>query len=147
MRWLALDSATRVGWCVGPEQIKFGAYQLPKDSGNAPRFIHFKKFILGVIQRERVGALVVEAPLPRKSIAQTKLAFGFYCQAQIAAFQCGIGFHDAPNNSVKKWWTGDGRAKKEQMIGECRRRGFDVDDDNAADAIAILHYATAIWGR
>lgn len=40
---------------------------------------------------------------------------------------------------IKKFWTGKGNATKEMMIEGARRRGFDVSDDNHADALALLH--------
>lgn len=42
--------------------------------------------------------------------------------------------------SIKKFWTGDGSAKKDAMIKEAVRRGYSPSDDNEADALAILYY-------
>lgn len=43
--------------------------------------------------------------------------------------------------TVKKSFTGSGRAKKEDMMVQAKARGFKVVDDNDADALAILHWA------
>ncbi|MCY1522585.1 hypothetical protein D9M68_574450 [compost metagenome] len=43
--------------------------------------------------------------------------------------------------TVKKSFTGSGRAKKADMIAEANARGFKPDTDNDADALAILHWA------
>lgn len=43
--------------------------------------------------------------------------------------------------TVKKVWTGRGNANKDAMVAEARKRGFKVgaDEDDTADALAILH--------
>lgn len=49
-----------------------------------------------------------------------------------------VPYAGVPVATIKKDWTGKGNANKEAMIAECERRGFEPDDDNEADAIAIL---------
>lgn len=49
-----------------------------------------------------------------------------------------IEFQSVPVGEIKMAWTGKGNAKKDAMIAEARRRGYDPCDDNEADAIAIL---------
>lgn len=59
-----------------------------------------------------------------------------------SSIECtGIGV-----GQIKKFWTGNGRASKEMMIEEAKRRGFDVVDDNHADAYALLHYVIRLGG-
>lgn len=40
---------------------------------------------------------------------------------------------------IKQFWCGSRGAKKQHMIEECRRRGYDPYDDNEADATALGH--------
>jgi hypothetical protein len=44
---------------------------------------------------------------------------------------------------VKLFWTGAGNADKAAMMAQAKVRGFRVVDDNAADALAMLHLAVA----
>jgi len=44
---------------------------------------------------------------------------------------------------IKKHATGKGNAGKAAMIAAARARGFDPQDDNEADALALLAWATA----
>lgn len=39
--------------------------------------------------------------------------------------------------TIKKFWTGSGRASKEEMIAEAQRRGYGVLDEHDADATAM----------
>ena len=43
--------------------------------------------------------------------------------------------------TIKKFITGKGNAGKKQVIKAIKARGFDPQDDNQADALAILHWA------
>ncbi len=49
-----------------------------------------------------------------------------------------IPYEGVPVGTIKKSWTGNGAAKKDAMIAEARKRGYEVIDDNEADALAIL---------
>jgi len=51
-----------------------------------------------------------------------------------------IGLHVG---AIKKTWTGSGKAKKGAMMEAAWKKGFNVKDDNQADALAILHMAMA----
>jgi hypothetical protein len=48
------------------------------------------------------------------------------------------GFHVG---TIKKRWTGNGAAKKPEMMARCQALGFAPANDNEADAIALLHLA------
>ena len=50
-----------------------------------------------------------------------------------------IQYSSVPVGQIKRSWTGRGNASKQEMIAEANRRGFDVVDDNNADALALLH--------
>jgi Holliday junction resolvasome RuvABC endonuclease subunit len=49
-----------------------------------------------------------------------------------------VPYAGVPVGTIKKGWTGNGAARKEAMIAEAVRRGFEPDDDNEADALAIM---------
>jgi hypothetical protein len=54
-----------------------------------------------------------------------------------------IPYTGVPVGTIKKFWTGKGSCRKSAMISEAQARGFNPQDDNDADALAILHYAIA----
>jgi Holliday junction resolvasome RuvABC endonuclease subunit len=45
--------------------------------------------------------------------------------------------------TIKKYFTGRGNASKSDMINHARTLGFQVKNDNEADALALLCYALA----
>ena len=48
----------------------------------------------------------------------------------------------SPVGTIKRFATGKGNADKTAMIAAIRARGFPPADDNEADAIALLLWAT-----
>lgn len=66
---------------------------------------------------------------------------GYVAVLNMYAYKRGILCSGVGVGQIKKFWTGNGRADKQQMVDEARSRGFeDVDNDNWADALALLHY-------
>jgi Holliday junction resolvasome RuvABC endonuclease subunit len=47
------------------------------------------------------------------------------------------------NRTLKKWATGNGNAKKDEMLAAIQALGYEVDDDNEADACHLWRYAVA----
>jgi Holliday junction resolvasome RuvABC endonuclease subunit len=52
----------------------------------------------------------------------------------------GIPTYGYAPASIKKSFTGSGRANKGDMKRECEKRGIEAVDDNHADAIAVFHH-------
>ena len=53
----------------------------------------------------------------------------------------GIPYEGVPVGTIKRHATGKGNAPKQAMIDAARAKGFSPEDDNEADAIAILLWA------
>jgi crossover junction endodeoxyribonuclease RuvC len=60
---------------------------------------------------------------------------------RFSAFTHKIPYADVAPNSLKKFFTGDGNADKQEMMREAFKRGFICRNDNEADAVAL-----ALWG-
>lgn len=52
-----------------------------------------------------------------------------------------ITYGSVQPSSLKKWFTGDGRADKKRMMGEAFKRGYNCRDHNEADALALALFA------
>ena len=57
------------------------------------------------------------------------------------AEQNKIPYQGVPIGTIKKHATGKGNASKAEVIDAMRRKGHSPADDNAADALALLHWA------
>lgn len=137
---LALDLGTKTGWATNSNAgIAHGMQEFKNDrfSGGGMRFLKFEKWLMGLPQPSQV----VFEEVRRHAATDAAHVYGGlmavvtkWCESQ------GIPYQGVPVGTIKKFWTGSGGANKDKMIAECRKRGFDPEDDNASDAIALLHY-------
>ena len=58
-----------------------------------------------------------------------------------------IAYQGVPVGTIKKHATGKGNAGKEAVIAAMRAKGYPVNDDNEADALALLHWAICNGGQ
>jgi Holliday junction resolvasome RuvABC endonuclease subunit len=104
-------------------------------------FLTWETLLLTMIERHRPKAVTWERPvLGDFGGPAAELAVGFQAIVKKEATRLNIWARPVAINTVKKFWTGRGRAEKIAMIAAAQARGYDVDDDNEADAIAILDY-------
>ena len=71
---------------------------------------------------------------------------GFLATLTAWCEQQGIPYEGVPVGTIKRFATGKGNADKAAMIAAIRARGFSPVDDNEADAIALLLWATETEG-
>lgn len=93
--------------------------------------------------------IVVEKPNSRMpSWAGLRVHFGIFGIVQmIKASFPNVTLETVPALTIKKFWTGTGRADKEFMVEHTQRLYPEVTDDNESDAIAIWHwYQTEMEG-
>jgi len=149
---LALDLGTHCGWALSRgETLTYGTKNLSARKGDGPgqRWLKFRAMLanhynaageLHAVYYEDVQA---HGPRERPNTIAAHVYGGFlahleaWCDVQrVRLVPVGVG-------QVKKSWTGAGNASKDRMIAEARRRGFKVgaDEDDSADALAILHLA------
>lgn len=145
---LAIDLGTQLGWATRDQcgRIRHGSVSFHARRTDTPgqRWLRFRAH-LSELKRE-VGEFNVAyyEDVKRHLGTDAAQAYGafeshlqVFCDVNLIRLQAvGVG-------TIKKSWTGNGSAKKEAMVSEARRRGFRPVDDNAADALAILHYALA----
>jgi crossover junction endodeoxyribonuclease RuvC len=160
---LALDLATKTGWCKGDglSRPQSGVIRLPSTGDDIGAFLS-AWWDQAPALFEGVTLAVFEAPLlPRttsfKTVTKLHSLAGL---TELLCLQRQIPVRSAHNGVVKKHFTGQGRAEKPAMIARAKMLGFSPKDDNEADAIAIWffvatkkggpldHYAlTDTWGR
>jgi len=137
---LALDLGTKTGWATNSNAgITYGMQEFKNDrfSGGGMRFLKFEKWLMSLPKPSQV----VFEEVRRHAATDAAHVYGGlmatltkWCESE------GIPYQGVPVGTIKKSFTGNGSAKKDAMIAEAKRRGFDVDDDNQADALALLCY-------
>ncbi|MEM5429384.1 hypothetical protein [Cupriavidus oxalaticus] len=142
---LALDLGTTTGWAVATRdgRQKSGSLRLdPKKlGGNGRRWIAFREFLTATAREAGgVQAVYYERVCSHTGTTAAHVYGGYLAMLEAWCAANNIPMHGVAVATAKKAWTGNGRAKKPDMIAEAERRGVKVIDDNHADALAVLAY-------
>ncbi|MGD9884601.1 MAG: hypothetical protein AB7E70_21660 [Hyphomicrobiaceae bacterium] len=171
---LALDLATTVGWASaapgyravlpisarhGVQEwaanlalMRSGSHRIAPPGAGLPEFFHaFDLWLADMITVHQPDLLIFEAPIiagGKTSVETARKLMGLAVLTELTGYRRSIPKVREENViTVKKHWTGHGRADKRMMIDAARQRGFEPADDNAADALALADYAAAMIER
>jgi len=141
---LALDIALRTGFAYGntPEDIQFGTRDFSGlSSDNAVRGRRFNRWLLELLTEIEPHDVYIERGFYKNGLPTTELLWGLTWEANRAAESRNIPRHMISPMTIKKSICGSGKAKKPEVMAAVKGKGFNVQDDNAADAVALLLYA------
>jgi Holliday junction resolvasome RuvABC endonuclease subunit len=141
---LALDLGTRTGWALWDgSRTESGVQVFDLKRGESPgmRFVRFNGWLSSWAPNGHRPALVAYEQTHHRGGAATEIAAGFATRIQEFCARHGIEHTAVHSATLKKWTTGKGNADKRAMVAAVARRWKAVEDDNEADAIALLHYA------
>ncbi len=135
MKILALDIATKTGWCNNTSSGVWD-FNIKRGESIGMRLIRFRAKINEMIQLERPDVIVYELPagLFKASIMVASEMIGVL---KTICEDHAIEYAHESATEIKKFATGKGNAKKEAMIQAAKDLGIEVIDDNHADAIHL----------
>ena len=160
---LALDmSLTRTGWAhvnTTTGRITQGLIETGTRRGMA-RLAYLREQVLILALPQSFGLMPdPSVPPPTLRVFIEGYAFGARGQAVISLGELGgvirLAFYDrgtelieVPPMRVKKFVSGKGNIQKQLVLKEVYKRwGADFDDDNVADAYALLQLGLALCGK
>jgi hypothetical protein len=158
---LALDNATRTGFCFGPVGGApiFGSHHFGRNRSNGEVLADFEDWLNAKI--DAVGAQIVcfESPYmptgarnpwasPANALTVRRL-FGFAGMTEAVCRKRGLRCYEAAPSEITRALLGDGaprkrEAKKAATVAMCQRLGFPVADDDEGDATALWLYAESV---
>lgn len=149
MTTLALDLATTMGYALlrADGRIESGSerFAIATRERDGARWVKFRRWLVDMKAAHPDLRLVAWEKIvgagPGQVYAQ-QVHGGFLAILQHFCEHHQIEYVGHPVGTIKKRWTGNGHAKKHDMIARCKALGFNPTDDNEADAIALLHVAT-----
>ena len=148
---LALDLGTTTGWALrtGDGTIASGtvSFRPSRYDGGGMRYLRFHAW-LDSLAGDVVGLGAVHFEEVRRHIGTdaAHLYGGFLATLTAWCEQRGIAYQGVPVGTIKRHVTGKGNADKAAVVAAIRARGFAPVDDNEADALAILLWATETQG-
>lgn len=145
---LALDLGTYTGYALRRRDgtVIHGTEHFMQRRAWHPgqRFVNFRLWLGEFLEAQKVHLVIYENVVFGHSSTQAANVYGgFLATMLMCAALRNLECTPVAVPTIKKSWTGRGHAKKADMIAEARRRGFMPVDDNAADALAVLHWAIA----
>ncbi|HEY5793427.1 MAG TPA: hypothetical protein VIU82_00305 [Bosea sp. (in: a-proteobacteria)] len=141
MTTLALDLGTTTGYCVGDrrEALISGTWSLKPqrfESGGM-RYVKFRKQLDTLHSTFGLKQIWFEEVRAHKGVDAAHAYGGFMATLQAWTEDNSVPCAAVPVQAIKKFATGKGNANKEAMMAAVRDLGFEVVDDNHADAIAL----------
>ncbi len=138
---LALDIASKTGWAVVDENGKIIESGVEKFSGNTrgEKLSSFCAWLYFTCKSFNPSCIVAEKPFFRG--AGTRLLMPMVGLAEMSAHRSNAAFLEVANPTIKKYITGNAKAEKQEVISAINALGYEPEDDNEADAIALALYA------
>jgi len=136
---LSLDISLNTGWACGAKgNLTFGTRDFNGVSGDyAVLGRRFRAWLNGLLTEKEPTDLVIEKPFLRHQ-GPSYLLTGLVWEAHRAAELRNIPRHEIRPISIKKFITGNGRAKKPEVMAAVRGKGYPITNDHEADAVAML---------
>ena len=145
MKILALDIATKTGWRTATSS---GVWDLKPNKGESSgmRVVRFKSKVRELVKLEGITQVSYERPagLHKLSIMVASEMIGVLMDLCI---ELGVEYASYSASEIKKFATGTGNANKEKMIRAAIELGFNVIDDNHADAIHLYNLTFKDLGK
>ncbi|WP_082889788.1 crossover junction endodeoxyribonuclease RuvC [Achromobacter ruhlandii] len=145
---LALDLGTKTGFALRRRDgaMRYGTVDFTPRKSWTPgqRWARFRGWLADTVATFQIDAVVYERVVfGHSSAASSDVYGGFKALVELAADTHSLTLSSVAVPTVKKHFTGSGRADKEPMLAQAKARGFSPDSHNAADALAILSWAVA----
>jgi hypothetical protein len=143
---LALDLGTTTGWamlCDGTITSGSQSFKPQRFEGGGMRFLKFKRWLAETRYCAEWGidAVYFEEVRRHAGVDAAHAYGGFLAHLTAWCEHHQIPYQGVPVGTIKKHATGKGNASKEDMLDAAKLRGFDAEDDNEADALALLDWA------
>lgn len=143
MKLLALDLGTSTGYCVGTAQTQVSgvaSFKPDRYSGGGMRYLRFRRWLDELHAAVGFTEVVFEEVRRHAGTDAAHVYGGLLGQLTAWCEEQGVPYAGVPVGTIKKHATGKGNAGKAAMIEAARAAGYEPEDDNEADAIALFRF-------
>jgi crossover junction endodeoxyribonuclease RuvC len=143
---LALDLGTTTGWALRPREGEiahgFVSFRPQRFEGGGMRYLRFKRWLTELkATTTYIDAVYFEEVRRHAGVDAAHAYGGFMAHLTAWCEHHNIPYQGVPVGTIKKHASGKGNASKDEMVAAVRARGYEITDDNEADAIALLLWA------
>jgi len=138
---LALDLGTKTGYAVGTAQSHISGvsdFKPGRFEGGGMRYLRFRRWLDDLHAAVEFDEVVFEEVRRHKATDAAHVYGGLMGVLTTWCEEAAVPYSAVPVGTIKKFATGKGNANKEAVIAAVRSWGFEPEDDNEADAIALL---------
>lgn len=144
---LALDLGTKTGWALKrPDGVVMSGTENWRPSRYEGGGMCFLRFVdwLDLVESGNKPIVTIFFEEVRRHVGTSAAhAYGgYYGHLASWAERRGIPYVGVPVGTIKRHATGSGSASKDAVVAAVKSAGHVPVDDNAADAIALLRFAT-----
>ena len=148
---LALDLGTTTGWALRAPAtpITHGviSFKTQRFEGGGMRYLRFHGWLREMLNLAGpIDRIVFEEVRRHLSTDSSHVYGGLLATLTAWAELSAIPYEGVPVGTIKRFATGRGNADKAAVIAAMQARGFRPADDNEADALALLLWATESRG-
>lgn len=141
---LALDLGSITGWALSQadDQIISGtvSFKPNRFEGGGMRYLRFGRWLTEIQTAvQKIDAVYFEEVRRHLGVDAAHAYGGFLGTLSAWCERANIPYTGVPVGTIKKAVTGKGTASKAAVIAAVRALGYETNDDNEADAIALLH--------
>lgn len=145
---LALDLGTCTGWALHDEQgqIISGSIRFKpgRFEGGGMRYLRFKRWLTETkASAGEIHTVYFEEVRRHAGVDAAHAYGGFLAHLTAWCESHSIPYAGVPVGTIKRFITGKGNADKASVIAAVRAKNFNPQDDNEADALAILLWVTS----
>lgn len=143
---LCLDLGTSTGWALLNEygSIASGTAQFKprRFEGGGMRYLRFKRWLTETKNVSgQIDAVYFEEVRRHVGVDAAHAYGGFLAHLTAWCEHHAIPYEGVPVGTIKRFIAGKGNADKDAVIAAIKARGHTPEDDNEADALAILYWA------
>jgi crossover junction endodeoxyribonuclease RuvC len=154
---LALDLGAKTGWAayydvyVGDSHVAIDVnmgsfisgvkdFSTKRFEGGGMRYLKFRKWLNIFYEGKDLSEIYFEEVNYSGKRNSSVTYGGFLATLTSWCEENKIPYQGVPVSTIKKYISGNGKSDKKAVIEAVRARGYDVQDDNEADALALLLY-------
>ncbi len=143
---LSLDLGTATGWALSNKhgRIMSGTahFRPRRFEGGGMRYLRFERWLNETRDVSgEINAVYFEEVRRHLGVDAAHAYGGFLASLTAWCEEHSIPYEGVPVGTIKKFITGKGNAGKAAVIAAVKALGHQPEDDNEADALALLHFA------
>jgi crossover junction endodeoxyribonuclease RuvC len=147
MRFVGIDPSTKTGLVILEDNKVHTAIEITsKEKRDPHRFMDIAQTVMKYVTEHDVICIEGFSYNSKGSAVSVQYGIGWLLRSEL--IRAGFNYYDVSPTVVKKFATGKGNTKKEEMVLPIYKRwGFEHRSDNVRDAFVLAQIARALNGQ